>query len=129
MWNDEQFDEDFHKATKWGMRAGCLVLILSAAFTIAVIWGIVTLVKAHSAVVPPALHGSVGHATTNTCRFNDGSPGDCHWNAKKQGDGLGHSFYRVRVGNKDCFIYWADQFNRQNGHCVPAGSGRGVPRG
>lgn len=72
---------------------------------------------AFGAVTQPVLKGPVEHAVTHTCAEEDST--GCYWNAQVQGDGLGHSFYSIRVGNKQCVVYWDGDYNLANGHCNP----------
>lgn len=50
------------------------------------------------------------------CAQEDSS--NCYWNAGESGNGEGHSFFSIRVGDKDCIRYWDAKFNRKHGFCV-----------
>jgi hypothetical protein len=63
----------------------------------------------------PVVHGVIAKATGRACAEEDSV--NCFWNARKQGNGRGHSFYSVRVGAQDCIIYWAEKYNRTHGKC------------
>ena len=53
------------------------------------------------------------------CPLEDSS--SCYWDAQAQGNHVGHSFYSIRVGRRDCVVYWNTQFNRKHGRCYPTG--------
>lgn len=52
---------------------------------------------------------------TRPCKEEDSN--NCYWNAQTQGDGMGHSFYAVRVGKKVCVLYWQTKYARNHNHC------------
>lgn len=64
----------------------------------------------------PVVHGVVAKATGRPCLEEDSI--NCYWNARSQGNGQGHSFYSIRVGGRDCIIYWDRHYNRRHGHCI-----------
>lgn len=63
----------------------------------------------------PNLHGVVEHAALTPCATEDDH--NCYWNARKQGNGRGHSHYNIRVELDQCVIYWSKSYNRTHGHC------------
>ena len=52
----------------------------------------------------PGIHGPIAAAAGQPCRYEDSV--NCYWDARLRGNGLGHSFYSVRIGADDCLIYW-----------------------
>jgi hypothetical protein len=68
-----------------------------------------------AAVTEPFLRGAVSDMVTRPCPQEDSI--NCYWNAGSSGNGEGHSFYSVRVGNKMCTIYTARKYNRKHGNC------------
>jgi hypothetical protein len=63
----------------------------------------------------PVIHGVIGPATGRACAEEDSV--NCFWNARRQGNGVGHSFYSVRVGQRVCVIYWDRAYNAHHGGC------------
>jgi hypothetical protein len=64
----------------------------------------------------PFLHGVIGQTVTTPCAQEDSI--NCFWDAGNAGNGVGHSFYSVRVGNKMCTIYTDRAYNRRMGSCT-----------
>jgi hypothetical protein len=64
----------------------------------------------------PVIHGAIAPATGRACAQEDSV--NCFWNARRQGNGHGHSFYSIRVGDQVCVIYWNRAYNRRHGHCI-----------
>ena len=89
-------------------------LLISASWVV----GAVSITPAHAEHIAPnpVVHGVIAKATGRACAEEDSI--NCYWNARKQGNGRGHSFYSVRVGGAQCIIYWNEAYNRQNGHCL-----------
>lgn len=65
----------------------------------------------------PVLHGALRIAVSTPCPEEDSV--NCYWDAGTAGNGRGHSFYSIRVGARDCVIYWDRAYNRSHGHCYP----------
>lgn len=71
--------------------------------------------EAHATKLP--IHREV---VATACAQEDGSGSllPCFWDAKVQGNGMGHSFTIRRVGtNLKCFTYWNRSYNIQHGFC------------
>lgn len=82
--------------------------------------GAVSITPAHAGEVirdHPVVHGAIAKATGRACPEEDSI--NCFWNARSAGNGRGHSFYSVRVGHRDCVIYWNEKYNRHHGRCYP----------
>lgn len=54
---------------------------------------------------------------TTPCAMEDSI--NCYWDASVRGNGQGHSFYSIRVGNMNCIKYWASRYDRTHGKCYP----------
>ena len=63
----------------------------------------------------PAPQGVWKIASTTPCPDEDSV--NCYWDASTAGNGVGHSFYSVRVGHRVCTIYWNRKYNRSHGYC------------
>lgn len=70
---------------------------------------------AQASAPKPFLHGALAEAVTTPCIQEDSI--NCFWNAGKAGNGRGHSFVSVRVGDTDCVIYTERKYNREHGDC------------
>jgi len=57
------------------------------------------------------------HFMVDSCDQED-SP-NCYWDAQVAGNHRGHSFYSIRIGNKDCVRYWNWKYNIKHGRCYP----------
>lgn len=55
------------------------------------------------------------HSMSTPCPTDDAV--NCYWDAHKQGNGQGHSFYAIPVGKKICIKYWDAAYDRSHGHC------------
>jgi hypothetical protein len=88
-------------------------LLISASWVV----GAVSITPAHAEHIAPnpVVHGVIAEATGRACAEEDST--NCYWNARKQGNGRGHSFYSVQVGRTTCLIYWSKTFNRTHGYC------------
>lgn len=64
----------------------------------------------------PVLHTGVEHMVLTPCAEEDTR--NCYWNARRQGNGHGHSHYNVRVGHLTCVVYWDRAYNRRHGYCA-----------
>lgn len=53
---------------------------------------------------------------SSPCKYEDSS--NCFWDATIQGNGTGRSFYSIKVGKKDCVVYWHNKFAKKNNYCV-----------
>lgn len=53
---------------------------------------------------------------TRPCAQEDGL--NCYWDARSAGNGVGHSFYSVKVGRKMCTIYWGNRYARTHNNCT-----------
>lgn len=53
---------------------------------------------------------------TTPCQYEDSS--NCYWDAGKAGDRAGHSFYSIRVGDKDCIAYWENRYAKHHNYCI-----------
>lgn len=53
---------------------------------------------------------------SSPCKYEDSS--NCFWDATIQGNGKGRSFYSIKVGKKDCVVYWHNKFAKKNNYCV-----------
>jgi hypothetical protein len=102
-----------------------IVFAVATVVTLLVIAGL-GVIRATAATTPPVLRGAIGTATTHSCKFDE-AVSNCHWNARTQGDGLGHSFYSSRVGNTFCVTYWDKTYNRKHGQCLEPARGRVTP--
>lgn len=67
----------------------------------------------------PILHGVVEHTVLTPCR-SEADDLNCYWNARRQGNGRGHSFYVIRVGHQEAVIYWNKRYNRKHGFVADA---------
>jgi len=54
---------------------------------------------------------------TRPCAHEDSV--NCYWDAGTQGNGGGHSFFAVRVGEQVCLLYGEDKYARHHNRCVP----------
>lgn len=64
----------------------------------------------------PVVHGAVAKATGRACAEEDSI--NCYWDATRTGPHFpGHSFYSIRVGHRDCIVFWNSKYNRKHGHC------------
>lgn len=52
---------------------------------------------------------------TTPCEYEDSA--NCFWNAGKAGNGGGHSFYAIQVGQKTCLVYWERAYGRKHNRC------------
>ena len=56
------------------------------------------------------------------CKWEDSI--QCYWNAGTMGNGRGHSFYAIRLGNtpkggvRVAIVYWDREYNIKNGYVV-----------
>lgn len=61
-------------------------------------------------------HDPVPVWMTTPCAQEDSS--NCYWDAGAAGDHRGHSFYSIRVGDRDCLIYWEDRYAKHHNRCI-----------
>lgn len=90
------------------IRLGMLALYLVCCLLVG---SVSALVKAHAdnPENPPRW-------MTSPCQYEDSR--NCFWDATVQGNGNGHSFYAIRVGNKTCLVFWNNKYARKHNRCV-----------
>lgn len=50
------------------------------------------------------------------CLTEDGT--NCYWDSRTQGNGVGHSFFSIRVGGKDCLAFVDRSYARTHNRCI-----------
>lgn len=68
-----------------------------------------------AATAAPGTH-SAPRFTKVACEYEDSI--NCYWDATSTGNGEGHSFYAIPVGDRVCIKYWESKFNRKHGYCT-----------
>ena len=55
---------------------------------------------------------------THLCAEEDSV--NCYWDAQREGNGVGHSFYTIQFGDQICTAYVDDEFAYSNNFCTKA---------
>lgn len=66
-------------------------------------------------IVPASGAGQSPKWLTTPCQQEDST--NCYWDASKSGNGVGHSYYAVKVGHKTCVLYWGDRYAKRHNYC------------